>query len=64
MKLCRNCNEEKELKDFYKTKNRAYPDSLLHHCKVCISEYRKHRRIYVEKPSFKVEKKEIIFSFD
>jgi len=64
MKSCRNCNEDKELKDFYKTKNRAYPDSFLHHCKVCISEYRKQRRVYSDKPLFKVEKKEIIFSFD
>ena len=64
MKICRNCNLEKDLKDFYKTKNPAYPDSFLHHCKKCISDYRKQRRVYSQKPSFLVELKEITFSFD
>jgi hypothetical protein len=64
MKTCRDCGIEKEIKEFYKTKNRSYPDSLLHQCKKCISEYRKQRKVYAVKPSFKIVSKEIIFSFD
>lgn len=64
MKTCRNCNVEKEIKEFYKTKNKSYPDSLLHHCKKCISEYRKERRVYSDKPVFKVENREITLIFD
>jgi hypothetical protein len=64
MKLCRNCNTEQEEIKFYKTKNKAYPDSLLNWCKSCISEYRKEKRVKVERPFFKVEEKEIIFHFD
>lgn len=64
MKTCRSCNIEKEIKEFYKTKSKSYPDSLLHQCKKCISEYRKERKVYAEKPIFKVEKREIILTFD
>jgi hypothetical protein len=62
--MCSNCNQEKESKEFYKTKNKAYPDSLLNQCKKCVSEYRKERREYVVKPAFKIEKREVIYSFD
>ncbi len=64
MKQCRTCKEDKEDKDFYKTKNKSYSDSLLNSCKICISKYRKERREYSIKPLFKKEIKEIIFSFD
>ena len=64
MKICRNCNLEKEDKEFYKTKSTSYSDSMLNQCKSCIKEYRKQRRILVEKPSFTIEKKEITYSFD
>jgi len=63
-KICKSCNSEKETKDFYKTKSKSYPDSLLNSCKACIKEYRKERRVYAEKPSFSIERKEIIYSFD
>lgn len=64
MKQCRNCLKEKEMKEFYKTKSKSYPDSLLHHCKSCVSDYRKERRTYSEKPVFKVQNGEFILSFD
>jgi hypothetical protein len=64
MKVCRACNEEKDETEFYKTKNKSYPDSLLHQCKKCISDYRKQRKVQFEKPTYKFEKKEIIMSFD
>ena len=62
--MCLNCNQEKESKDFYKTKNKAYPDSLLNQCKKCVLEYRKERRVYVEKPAFTIVQKEVVYSFD
>lgn len=64
MKLCRNCRIEKDEKDFYKTKSKSYPDSHLHQCKSCIKEYRKEKRVYSEKPVFKVENKELTLIFD
>ena len=64
MKLCRICSLEKEPKDYYKTKNKSYPDSMLNTCKKCVAQYRKERRVYVDKPSFKIELKEITYSFD
>ena len=64
MKTCRNCNIEKDIKEFYKTKNKSYPDSLLHQCKKCISDYRKERRQISDKIVFKVEKREITLTFD
>ena len=63
-KTCRNCSIEKETKDYYKTKSKSYADSLLHWCKKCVAEYRKERRVLATKPSFKVELKEITYSFD
>jgi hypothetical protein len=63
-KVCRICNLEKESKEYYKTKNKSYPDSMLNSCKKCVAEYRKERRVLVTKPSFKVEVKEITYSFD
>ena len=64
MKTCRNCNIEKDIKEFYKTKNKSYPDSLLHQCKKCIAVYRKERRVLAEKPVFKIENREFTLSFD
>jgi hypothetical protein len=63
-KVCRNCQETKDVKDFYKTKNKAYIDNLLHWCKKCISKYRKEKRVCAPKATFMIEKKEIVFSFD
>jgi hypothetical protein len=63
-KICKNCNVEKEPKDYYKTKSKSYPDSLLNWCKVCIKDYRKERRVYAEKPTFTIEKKEYTFQFN
>lgn len=63
-KTCRNCSVEKDAKDYYKTKAKSYPDNLLHWCKKCIAEYRKERRVLATKPSFKIELKEIVYSFD
>lgn len=63
-KVCRNCQVTKEVKDFYKTKNKAYIDNLLHWCKECIKIYRKEKRVYAPKPVFSKEEKEIVFSFD
>ena len=63
-KICRNCNQELETTQFYKTKSKSYPDSMLNWCKGCIKEYRKEKRVYVEKPSFSIERKQIIYSFD
>ena len=63
-KICRNCNTQKEAKEYYKTKSKSYSDSLLNWCKVCIKEYRKERRIYAEKPSFSIEKKDITYDFN
>ena len=64
MKTCSNCNKEKELTEYYKTKNKSYPTGLLNWCKICVAEYRKERRVLATKPSFKVEVKEITYSFD
>ena len=64
MKTCRTCNEEKDEKEFYKTKSKSYPDSLLHQCKKCISDYRKERKVYISKPEFKCVKGDFIVSFD
>jgi hypothetical protein len=63
-KVCRNCSIEKEAKDYYKTKSKSYPDSMLNWCKICVADYRKERRVLATKPSFKVEVTEITFSFD
>lgn len=64
MKICSNCSQEKELQEYYKTKNKSYPTGLLNWCKKCVAEYRKERRVLAVKPSFKVEVKEITYSFD
>jgi len=63
-KVCRICNVEKEAKDYYKTKSKSYPDNMLNSCKKCVAEYRKERRVLAIKPSFKIELKEITYSFD
>jgi hypothetical protein len=63
-KVCRICSVEKEAKDYYKTKSKSYPDNMLNSCKKCIAEYRKERRVLATKPSFKIEVKEITYSFD
>jgi len=63
-KVCRICSVEKEAKDYYKTKSKSYPDNMLNSCKKCIAEYRKERRVLAIKPSFKIEVKEITYSFD
>jgi len=63
-KICRNCNLDLEFSNFYKTKSKSYCDSMLNWCKKCIKEYRKERRVYADKPSFVIERKEITYSFD
>jgi hypothetical protein len=37
---------------------------MLNWCKKCVAEYRKERRVLATKPSFKIELKEITYSFD
>ena len=64
MKMCSKCSVEKELKEYYKTKNKSYPIGVLNSCKKCVAEYRKERRVLATKPSFKIELKEITYSFD
>jgi hypothetical protein len=63
-KQCRNCLKDLHVSRFYKTKSKSYPDSLINWCKVCISLYRKEKRIKVIKPSFKIEDRELTMDFD
>ena len=52
-KICRICNELKELSDFHRKKNTK--DGHRNECKECVKDIQK---IYKEKPGFKEKQKE------
>lgn len=65
MKYCKKCNTLCSVKKFYKTKNsKAYPDGTIDWCKTCMSEYKKSKKIKIDKPSYRIEQGIFTFVFD
>ena len=64
-KSCRNCNKNLTIDFYYKSSNwKAYPDGHINWCKECMKKYKKEKKEVKEKPTYKVEVKEIIYDFD
>lgn len=68
-KFCKKCYKLLELTNFYKTKNtKTYIDGHIDWCKECLKLYRKSKKNDLEsrsqQPSFFIEKKTIVVSFD
>ena len=68
-KYCKKCFKFLELENFYKTKNiKTYIDGHIDWCKECLKSYRKNKKVEMETktetPSFYIEKKEFVMTFD